>query len=344
MASTSLSHAAAPHLLEPFHRSPATVHDQLQRIAVVIPCFNVSRFIMGVIERIGSEVHSIYVIDDQCPERSGHLVASTCKDERVRVFFHNTNQGVGGATLTGYALAIEDGADLIVKLDGDGQMDPTLIRRFAKPILRGQTDYTKGNRFYCLQYLQGMPALRLLGNAGLSFLAKLSSGYWTVMDPTNGYTCIHSKVAKQLLQSEISKRYFFESDMLFHLNLARAAVQDIPMAATYGDETSGLKILKILPEFAAKHGRNFIRRLFYTYLLRDFSIGTLEGAFGALLMGTGATFGTWHWCHSMRLGVPASSGTVMLAALPLILGFQLLLAALAYDIQSVPKGAVHREL
>ena len=147
-------------------------------IAVVIPSYRVSRHILGVIASAGPMVRQIIVVDDACPDGSGALVKEQCRDERVVVLTHEVNQGVGGAVLTGYRHAIESGADIIVKVDGDGQMDLNLLPRFVAPIANGLADYTKGNRFYDLSEIGQMPLLRLVGNAGLSFMAKFSSGYW----------------------------------------------------------------------------------------------------------------------------------------------------------------------
>ena len=145
-------------------------------IAVVIPCYKVSAHILGVIQAIGSEVNTIFVVDDCCPEKSGALVENSCADSRVRVIYHPVNQGVGGAVMSGYKAAIADGADVIVKVDGDGQMDPGLIPAFVAPIMAGEADYTKGNRFFDLEEIRAMPKVRLFGNAVLSFMTKLSSG------------------------------------------------------------------------------------------------------------------------------------------------------------------------
>lgn len=315
---------------------------QEARIAVVIPSFKVSRFIEGVIAAIGREVSLIYVVDDCCPENTGQIVESKVKDPRVRVVYHSENLGVGGAVMSGYRQALADGAEIIVKIDGDGQMDPSLITQFAAPIVNGQADYTKGNRFYDLTNITRMPKLRLVGNAGLSFMAKLSTGYWDVFDPTNGYTAIHAGAAQRLPLDKISKRYFFESDMLFRLGILRAVVVDVPMDAVYGDEVSNLKISKVLGEFAAKHARNFLKRIFYNYFLRDMSIASLELIIGLLLFLFGGLYGAYHWIHSAQLGVVTPPGTVMVAALPLLAGLQLLLNFFGYDIANVPRPPVHR--
>jgi glycosyltransferase involved in cell wall biosynthesis len=173
------------------------------RIAVVIPSFKVRDHILGVIAAIPPEVDRIYVVDDACPEGSGAHVEANCRDERVRVLRNDTNQGVGGATLRGYEAALADGADYLVKLDGDGQMDPGRIPSLVRPLEDGSADYTKGNRFFDLEDVRTMPAIRLIGNSILSFVNKVASGYWDVMDPTNGYTAINAVVARR----EVVHRY-----------------------------------------------------------------------------------------------------------------------------------------
>lgn len=234
------------------------------KVAVVIPCYKVKNHILGVIGGIGPEVVRIYAVDDCCPDGSGDFIEANCSDERVIVLRHSENQGVGGAVMSGYRAAIDDDMEVIVKVDGDGQMDPSLIPDFITPILAGEADYTKGNRFFDLEEIRAMPRMRLFGNAMLSFMTKLSSGYWDLFDPTNGYTAIHVTVARHLPFKKISNRYFFETDMLFRLNTIRAVVVDVPMNAKYVDEVSNLKISKIIGEFLAKHVRNFSKRIFYS--------------------------------------------------------------------------------
>ncbi len=313
-------------------------------IAVVIPCYLVSRHVCDVIARIGSEVDAIYCIDDACPEGSGDLVESQVTDPRVRVLRLAQNQGVGGAVMTGYRQALADGATVIVKVDGDGQMDPALIPLLVAPILRGDADYVKGNRFFDLRHIRRMPALRRIGNLGLSFMAKASTGYWDIFDPTNGYTAIHADVAALLPYESISRRYFFETDMLFRLNTLRAVVLDVPMDARYGDENSNLRISRIAGEFFVKHCRNLGKRIAYNYFLRDLSIASLELLVGAGLTTFALIFGGWHWSVSSSTGTAATVGTVMIPALALLLGLQLILAFLGYDIASVPRRALHPRL
>ena len=313
------------------------------RIAVVIPSYRVTRHIIGVIAGIGPEVSRVYVVDDRCPDGSGEFVRANCHDPRVTVLEHTENQGVGGAVMTGYRAAIADGASVIVKIDGDGQMDASLIPVFVAPILAGEADYTKGNRFFNLERLGAMPPVRLFGNAMLSFMTKLSSGYWQLFDPTNGYTAIHADAARYLPFDKISKRYFFESDMLFRLNTLGAVAVDVPMDAVYGDEVSNLKVSQVITEFAAKNVRNFFKRLFYNYYLRNLSVASLELPIGVLLTTFGVVYGVVHWIASAQSDVETPAGTVMLAALPVIMGVQLILAFLNYDIASVPSRPLHKK-
>jgi dolichol-phosphate mannosyltransferase len=305
-------------------------------IAVVIPSYKVKKHIERVISRIGPEVSLIYVVDDACPEQTGEYVQREMKDSRVRVLKHEKNLGVGGAVKTGYAQALKDGAEIVVKLDGDGQMDPSLIPHLCLPITDGRCDYAKGNRFFRLESLQKMPFLRLFGNAALSFITKISSGYWNVMDPTNGFTAIHAKALALLPLDKIDNRYFFESDMLFRLGTLRAVVLDMPMNAIYEDEKSNLKIHNVFFEFFFKHIIRMHKRIFYCYFLRDFNIASLQFVLGKLLFVFGICFGWIKWKQGIDSGVPATSGTVMLATLPIILGFQMILFAVQYDMQNVP--------
>jgi glycosyltransferase involved in cell wall biosynthesis len=311
-------------------------------VAVVLPCYKVTRHILDVIAAIGPEVSHIFAVDDCCPDGSGKLVQERCSDPRVQVVFHEQNQGVGGAVMSGYRAAIAAGCDVIVKVDGDGQMDPSLIPDFIEPILSGQADYTKGNRFFDLEQIRQMPPIRLFGNAVLSLLTKLSSGYWNLFDPTNGYTAIHADAARHLPMHKISQRYFFETDMLFRLNTLHAVVIDVPMDASYGDEVSNLKISKIVTEFAYKHLRNFAKRVFYNYYLRNMSLASIEAPLGLGLILLGGGYGLWHWIDSANLHQATPAGTVMLSAMPILMGTQLLLAFLAQDIASVPRRPIHK--
>lgn len=314
------------------------------RVAVVLPCYRVRDHILQVLEGIPASVERIFVIDDHCPDQSGEFVSAHCRDPRVSVHRNARNLGVGGAVMAGYVLAAEAGMDVIVKMDGDGQMDPAALSVLIAPIVRGEADYTKGNRFYDLAQIGRMPRARILGNAALSFLTKISSGYWDIFDPTNGYTALHAKVVAKLPLSKISRRFFFETDMLFRLNIMRAVVVDVPMDAKYGAESSNLRITRVLFDFSVKHVRNTFKRIFYSYFLRDLSLASVELVLGTLFLVSGFLMGIAFWFESARTGITASAGSVMLVALQVIVGIQLMLGFLAYDIASVPRRAIHRLL
>ena len=306
-------------------------------LAVVIPCYKVKQHIAGVLEKIGPEVKKIYVVDDACPEKTGKFVKEFVKDKRVQLIFHSQNQGVGGAVISGYRAAMSDGMDVIVKLDGDGQMDPILITTIAKPVLAADADYAKGNRFDSLENLFSMPKVRIFGNAVLSLWSKISSGYWTVTDPTNGYTAIHRKALESVNLDKVRKSYFFESDMLFRLSIANCVVADVPMVAVYGTEKSNLKIGKVLFEFPWRHTINFLKRIFYRYYLREWSVGSFELPLGLILLLFGSSFGISSYLAASAAGVATTAGQVTGSAVALILGVQLLLSFLSYDVQSEPR-------
>ncbi|MGA3013010.1 MAG: glycosyltransferase family 2 protein [Bacteroidales bacterium] len=309
-------------------------------VAVIIPSFNVKDSILGVLSEIGPEVKKIYVVDDACPQGSGNFVKENCTDSRVEVLFNPRNLGVGGAVIAGYKKALEDGCTIMVKIDGDGQMEPSLISKFIDPILRKEADYVKGNRFYDLEYLRKMPGIRRFGNAILSFISKMSCGYWNLMDPANGFTAISAKALRHLPLEKIDKRFFFESDMLFRLNTIRAVALDFPMYSEYGSEKSNLKISGVLFRFPFKYLNRFIKRIFYNYFLRDFNIGSLELVMTTIFFLFGFIFGGLHWISSLQTLHPATAGTVLLAGLPIILGFQSLLAFLHYDLTNIPQKPI----
>lgn len=311
------------------------------RVAVVIPSHRVRAHILKVLAGIPAFVERVYVVDDCCPESSGRFVEEQCHDTRVVVLRNERNLGVGGAVMAGYSRAVADGMDIVVKMDGDDQMDSGAMAQLIGPIVRGEADYTKGNRFYDLTEVGRMPPMRIAGNAALSFMTKLSSGYWDIFDPTNGYTAIHAKVIARLPLKKISRRFFFETDVLFRLNTIRAVVVDVPMDARYGDEVSNLRISRVVIDFLAKHIRNGSKRIFYNYFLRDLSLASVELALGLLFVVGGTALGLGFWIQSFRTGVVTGAGSVMLVALPIIVGIQFLLGFLAYDIASVPRRTLH---
>jgi dolichol-phosphate mannosyltransferase len=309
-------------------------------IAVVVPCFKVKNSISEVINNIGSEVTQIIVVDDACPEDSGRYIESISRDKRLTVLHNKVNLGVGGAVKRGYVHALDSQAEVVVKLDGDGQMDPKLIPAFIHLILASKADYVKGNRFINIEHVKSMPKLRIVGNLALSFFSKFSTGYWRIFDPNNGYTAISSSALRKLELDKIDDRYFFESDMLFRLNLARAVVTDLPMEAKYGSEVSNLKIKRVLFEFPLKHVRNFMKRIAYTYYLRDFTLASLELPIGLGLTTFGLATGIGNFIHSQSLNQATPTGTLILISMSVLVGIQLVLSFFAYDIDSAPNTPI----
>lgn len=315
------------------------------KIAVVIPCYQAEASILDVLTRIGPEVHTIYCVDDCSRDTTVEIIQDMAiVDERIRLIKREMNGGVGAAVITGMRAAIEDGMSVIVKIDSDGQMDPQLIPAFCSPILEGTADYVKGNRFFSLQSVKQMPLVRIIGNAGLSFMTKLSTGYWELFDPTNGYTALNADVAATLPLDQISERYFFESDILFRLGIVRAKVVDLPLECHYGDEESNLRVSNCLVTFPRLHFRNFCKRIVYNYFVRNFSMASVNLLLGIAFTSFGLTFGSLSWLRSATVGQLATPGTVMLAALPVMIGIQLLLNFLAYDIAMTPTQPIHRSL
>jgi len=312
------------------------------KIIAVIPCYKVKNKILDVITSIGPEIDSIIVVDDCCPQKTGHFVKNNCHDKRVTIINNKFNLGVGGAVIEGYKLSLNMSADIVVKIDGDGQMNADLIPEIIEPIVNGLADYTKGNRFFYLESIFNMPKIRILGNAALSFITKLSTGYWDIFDPTNGFTAIHSSLIKILPLNKINKNFFFESDMLFRLSTIRAVVHDIPMHAKYDDEVSNLKIHKIIFTFIYFHIINFFKRIFYNYYLRGMSISSFELPLGLSLILFGIFFGANKWLISIDTGTTSSFGTVMIVFMSIILGIQFILSFITYDITFVPKKPIQK--
>jgi len=307
-----------------------------QQVTVVLPAYNEARHIAQVIQTIPELVDRVIVVDD-CSKDQTYEAALACQDARVVALHTPENQGVGGAMVTGYRHALELGADIVVKMDADGQMIPDYLPRLLDALIDGGYDYAKGNRFLASESLAQMPRLRLFGNIALTFLTKLASGYWHIFDPQNGYTAIKTSALGVLDLSRIHKRFFFENDMLVHLNFFSFRVKDVAIPARYGEETSHLSPFRIMVTFPLLLLRRFLRRIYQKYVLRDFSPIALFLLLGSVLFGWGAGFGVYLWIKASGTLNATPTGTIMLALLPLILGFQLLLQAIVLDIQETPK-------
>lgn len=306
------------------------------KIAIVIPCYRAASSVCDVIRGVDLDAARIIVVDDGCPDGSGNAADALGRPD-VTVLRHERNRGVGAAMVTGYRAALARGCDVVVKMDGDGQMDPTQLARFVEPLLADEADYAKGNRFRDFAALRAMPRLRLVGNSALSFLVKAASGYWDTMDPTNGYTAIHRRVLERLDLDRISQRYYFESDMMIELGAIGAVVRDVALPARYGAENSSLRVDRVLVEFPPKLLAGLSRRIFLRYFVYDFNMASIYLLLGLPMLALSTAFGLFEWIESMISGVPRTAGTIMLAALPFIISFQMLLQAVQIDIASVPR-------
>lgn len=308
-------------------------------IDVVVPAFRVRTHVVDVIRAALAQdfVRNVVVVDDACPEHSGEAVQAAFPNEpRVTVLRHEQNQGVGGAVLCGYRHAFGHDADIAVKIDGDGQMPPERILRLITPILRRQADYTKGNRFYSPRHLAGMPGMRLFGNAMLSLINKFSSGYWSIIDPTNGFTALSRIAYLQLDTEKLERRYFFESDMLYQLGIVSAVVEDVPMPAVYNGEPSSLNIYRVAVEFPPKYCKRFVKRIGFRYFLREFNIASLEILLGMPALLAGLAFGIYEWTVHMQHDELTPAGTTMIVGLLILMGFQMILSAINYDVVHEP--------
>lgn len=318
---------------------PSSVEDALAAVpvAVVVPAYQAGRTLASTLSTIPPFVRRIVVVDDGSSDDTASVAAAAADaDPRVVVVRHATNRGVGAAMRSGYRRALEDGAGLVAKMDADGQMDPAALASLLLPVALGRADYAKGNRFAHSREIRAMPMVRLVGNAALSFLSKLSTGYWNLLDPTNGYTAASREALEAVDLDAVDDRFFFESSMLAELALARAVVVDVPIPARYGDGGSHLSVSRSVVEFAAKHARAFARRLWLRYVVMDFSPVSLLLAVGLPLFVYGFSFGVRRWVESSVYGVPATAGTVMVAAFTTGAGLFAVVQAMVYDILSVP--------
>jgi glycosyltransferase involved in cell wall biosynthesis len=304
---------------------------------VVIPCYRVESQIQSVLQSIPSYIQHIIVVDDASPDSTAERVsAAEQKDRRIHLIRHPSNMGVGGAMVTGFRKALELGAQVIVKIDGDGQMDMLHLPGLLLPLIEGRADYTKGNRFRDFKPLQQMPFVRRVGNMALAFLAKAATGYWHTFDPTNGFNAIRAEVLAQLPLDDIDRTYYFETSMLANLYLIGAVVKDVPMPARYQGEVSNLLVRRILFQFPPRLLATLIRRLLLKNFIYDFSMGSIYLLTGLPLLLFGLIFGMYKWIQYASAGIPAPTGTVMLPTLSVLLGIQLLLSAIEIDLRSVP--------
>jgi len=295
---------------------------------------------VGVVESLLGRVDFIIAVDDLCPEKSGEWLRAQCNHPSLSVLFHEENQGVGGAMITGCKAALDMGAEVVVKMDGDGQMDSRFLGRLIAPLLAGRADFAKGNRFFDLRALRSMPRTRRIGNFGLTLLTKAASGFWHLSDPTNGYFALRRGALGLVNFHLLDRRYFFEISLLVQLNVVRAVAVDVPIPALYADENSSLSPMRALMTFPGKLIRGFAHRIWWRYFIYDINIVSVFLVAGLFLFAGGGLFGAWRWSANVEVGINQSAGTVALAMLPMLLGFQMLLQAMVLDVMDKPSQPV----
>jgi glycosyltransferase involved in cell wall biosynthesis len=301
-------------------------------VAVVIPAYKAAGTIEGVVNQIPDYVDWIIIVNDASPDTLMEAV-DHLTDPRIIVLSHEKNRGVGGAMITGYQKALELGANLIAKIDADGQMAPEYLERFARVVLVHKCDYVKANRFGHIEALPSMPKIRLIGSLILTFLTKFASGYWNVFDPQNGYTMITRQMLRRLDLNRLDHGYFFENSMLINLNIVKARIGEIYLPAQYGNEISSMNLSKIIRTFPLKLFNGFMFRIYHKYIFRTVSPFALLLIFGLTSMAWGSIWGAIAWYKSISTGIPAMTGTVILALLPLLMGWVAILQAVVLDVQ-----------
>jgi len=307
----------------------ATIH-------VVVPAYNEQSLVGRVVESMPAWVDRIFVVDD-CSTDATARAATTSGDPRVTLLRTPQNVGVGGATVLGYRHALDAGADVVVKMDGDGQMAPEALPALLDAVLEGGADYAKGNRFLQRELVHRMPFERIVGNVVLTFLTKLASGYWQVFDPQNGYTAVRAAVLRVLPLDRLHPGFFFENDMLVRLNVHNFRVIDVPTPTVYGEERSHLSIPAVMSTFPLLLIRRFFFRVIEKYVIRDFSPIALFLFVGLASLAFGTILGVGLWVHAYRTGLPTPTGSIILFLLAEVVGFQLCLQAIVLDIQASPR-------
>ena len=306
------------------------------KIGIVIPYYNASAHIETVVQKALQYSEHIVIVNDKSPDIIP--VGLSKVSDRVTVIELTENLGVGGATKKGFSYFENlPSVEVLVKLDADDQMDTDYIPQLVNPILTKTHDFVKGNRFRDFKALKNMPWPRRFGNLFLSFLSKVATGYWNCFDFNNGFFAISKESLKLMDKNSIANNYFFETSLIAELYHQRAKIKEIAMPAIYGDEKSNMKVFKMPFLFSVNLFKKFISRIWKGYFVYDFNIGTLYIVFGHLLFVAGVIYGVINWYEYASKDVLTPFGTIMISALLIILGFQLILQAIQFDIINTPK-------
>jgi glycosyltransferase involved in cell wall biosynthesis len=305
-----------------------------KRVAVVVPAHDEEALIGRTLAEIPASVDRVYVVDDHSTDATAER-ARAIGDPRVEVISHDRNLGVGAAIVSGYKRALDERVDVTAVMAADGQMDPADLETLVGAVARGDVDYAKANRLFTGQAWELMPRHRYLGNAVLSMLTKIASGYWHTADSQSGYTAISRQMLQQLDLDRIYRRYGFPNDMLVHLNVWNARVRDFPSRPIYNvGERSGIKLWRVVPAIAWLLFKGFFWRLREKYVIRDFHPLVFFYALGIVMTTIGLVLGAWVAVERIFLGGDITAGTATLVALLLISGTQFTLFAMWFDMES----------
>ena len=307
------------------------------KIGCAIPCYKGGANTIKVINSALEFADLIVLVDDKCPQKTGYQVANFFLDNpKIKIIYNKKNIGVGGSTKKAIRFLLEKDCDILVKVDADGQINPRLIPDLIEPLITGEYEAAKGNRFSSLDHILSMPFIRVIGNLCLSFINKLSTGYWELFDPTNGFMAFKNSAIKKIRLDKVDNRYFFESDLLFQCSLQSICFTQLPMKSVYSNHVSSLSPIKEIFIFGKQHLINFFKRLIYQYFLLDFNIGSLELLSGILTGFTLIFIVVRVYLKGIIEGKLATPGEANLIALLSIITAQLIIGFLYYDSTQQP--------
>jgi len=308
-----------------------------KRIAVAVPAYNEEKLIAETLDGIPDYVTRVYVVNDASTDQTGAIIDEYARyHPRVVPIHHNPNQGPGAAIISGYSRALSDGIDIVVTMDGDGQMDPQYLSKFLDPIIDGKCDFTLGNRLGSSEYRGRMSKWRFFGNAMLTFLTKIASGYWSMMDPQNGYTAISRRALESIDFKEMYPRYGYLNDRLVRLNIHGFRIQNIAHPAKYGNEKSTIKYGRYIVRVSNLLLRTFLRRLKMKYVMFSFHPLVFFYLFGSVLSLIGLVGGIVTLWEKLIWGYPVLFVHGTLSVLVFIMGILFLSFAMLYDMQQDP--------
>ena len=308
----------------------------MNNIIAVMPCYKSSEIAPSIAKDVIKFVDKLVCVDDCCPEFTVKKIGQSINSEKIDFIFHESNKGIGGAMKSGFIYALKFQPKIIIKIDSDGQMNPYLIPKLIEPLLKGSSELTKGNRFTSPKSISKMPIVRIIGNIGLGFITKLSTGYWELFDPTNGFIAIRSEVLKELSLEKIDNGYFFETDLLFRCSLNNILISEIAMEAVYENEKSNLNPLKEFFRFFYMHINIFFKRLTYQYFLLDFNPGSLSLCLGFILGIFSLFIGIRSFTYYRELNLETPLGIQILFLATSLICNQLIISFIYYDVSQKP--------